>query len=89
LIVIETLLLSVVAAVIGALLGGSIVLVAHALGVPIVLPGGDTPDLVRPHISAMDVLGLCGISVLVALVASFVPAQRASRATPQGVLAGR
>ncbi len=89
LVVLETCLLSVVAGVAGAMLGGACVWIAHAIGVPITLPGGDTPDLVRPHVAALDLVRLALAGMAVATLAAFVPARRASRATPQGVLVGR
>ena len=53
------------AAAAGMLFGSLLVFALGKIGIPATLPGGDTPDVVRPHLDLLDVLRLSSMTVAV------------------------
>ena len=84
--VLEAAVIGLIGGFIGAVLGRLALFAIAAAGIPIELPGTSGKALLQPAVSPAFVLGAVVVATLGALLASALPARRASRLNPVDAL---
>ena len=84
--VLEAAVIGLIGGVIGALVGRALLYVIASIGIPIEMPGTSGKALLEPSVTVAFVVGAVVVATLGALLASALPARRASRLNPVDAL---
>lgn len=82
LVVSEALVLGLIGALFGGVIGTALVVIFGDVGISLRVPGANLPEIVRPFITAIFVVKTVGYAAFGAALASVYPAYRASKLTP-------
>lgn len=84
--VLEAALLGLMGGFLGAAVGQTALTIISGIGIPFAMPGTSSVALLRPHTSPQYTAIAVAIAILGALIASALPARRASRLNPVDAL---
>lgn len=84
--ILEAAVIGLVGGIVGAVIGRLALFVISSVGIPIELPGTSGKALLQPYVTPAFVAGAVVVAILGALLASALPARRASRLHPVDAL---